>query len=71
MSKKNFDKDIYPEIDQMKFPNITYKDTKLNKAIMLHSMNVFMTMQEYYEGKEKKKKTTLNKFLGFFKSAKA
>ncbi len=50
ISKMNLDQDVYPDLVHMKYAQITYKDNKLNKDLMLHSINIFMMMQEYYDG---------------------
>lgn len=55
ISKMNLEQEVYPDIDKMKYPQITYRDSKLNKSIMLHSMNIFMMMQKHNAGQKNKK----------------
>ncbi len=47
ISKMNLEQEVYPGLERMKYPQISYRDNKLNKTIMLHSMNIFMIMQEH------------------------
>ncbi|MBM4053793.1 MAG: hypothetical protein FJ264_03785 [Planctomycetes bacterium] len=53
VSEMNLEQGSYPDIGHLKYPQITYKDEKLNKAITLHSKNILMMMQRYYREKEK------------------